>query len=61
MTDLVIVRDDDCDCPPWLRWRIEARWYQGGSVKINILTHTITKLGARWKRRRLSRQYGVLV
>lgn len=71
-TEYRIERDDDCDCPRWLRWRVvlvlrgEVRGIlvtenverPGRAVRWHtrdVVGHTITKLGARWKRRRLER------
>jgi hypothetical protein len=64
MRQLLIERDDDCDCPKWLRWRLVERvvyeppdvrhpGVRLRSVSETVLAHSVTKLGARWKRRRL--------
>ena len=49
---LYVERDDDCDCPWWLRWRIVA--YDHRADEDVVLAHTRTKLGAWWKRRKLA-------
>lgn len=62
MHAIEIERDNDCDCPRWLRWRVVAWVDVGNTIRVpRVLAHTITHRGARRRKRRYERQLDLVI